>query len=73
MANHPRTGAPKEPPRPRHTKDYPIPAHDPAQDDARALDNQVQQHQTIRTELTPGGPLQDRDPSDAQPNDPGTP
>jgi hypothetical protein len=70
MSNHPRTGAPAEPPRRRTS---PRPPHDPSQDDAAAFQRQVQQHQTLRTNLTPGGPLQETDPSDPQPGDPSTP
>ena len=74
MSNHPATGAPTEPPRRKTTTNYPIPAHDPSQDQARALQGQIGQHQQVRTSpIPPGGALQTGNPCDPEPDDPGTP
>jgi hypothetical protein len=71
MANHPRTGAPHHQPPKTHTTPLPIP-HDPAQDDAQALKHQIESHQTIKTATTTRQPLEMEDPSDLQPDDPGS-
>lgn len=70
MANHPRTGAPTGDP-PKQTRFRP-PAHDSAQDDARAFQRQVEQNQTIRTGITSDQPLEMENPADLKPDDPGS-
>ncbi|MGA2270203.1 MAG: hypothetical protein ABSH44_17160 [Bryobacteraceae bacterium] len=51
MSHRDRTAAPTEPP--AQQKPYLPPPHDPNQDEAAALERQLEQHQTITTSPTP--------------------